>query len=183
MHTGAELAEDVEIGPYAVIGDQVKLARGVKVHAHVVIEKHTHIGEGTEVYPGAILGCTPQDRKFKGEVSYLIIGSNNIIRECVTLHRATGEGQETRIGDNNLIMAYSHIGHNCRIGSNNHDVERHRHQRPRHCGRPGDHRRLCRHPPIRRASANSRCSAATRKWFRTFRRFAPPTAARPRCWT
>ena len=119
VHTGAELSEDVDIGPYAVIGDQVKLAQGVKVHAHVVIEKHTHIGEGTEVYPGAILGCTPQDRKFKGEVSYLIIGSNNIIRECVTLHRATGEGQETRIGDNNLIMAYSHIGHNCRIGSNN----------------------------------------------------------------
>ena len=117
VHTGAEIDDDVEIGPFSVIGDQVKLAGGVKVHAHVVIEPYVHVGAHTEIFPGAILGGPPQDRKFKRETSYLVLGENNIIRECVTLHRAAGEGQETRIGDNNLIMAYSHIGHNCQLGS------------------------------------------------------------------
>lgn len=117
VHPGAELGEGVEIGPYSVISEHVSLADGVKVHAHVVIEPYTKIGAHTEIFPGAILGGVPQDRKFKDEVSYLVVGENNIIRECVTLHRAAGEGQETRIGDNNLIMAYSHVGHNCLIGS------------------------------------------------------------------
>jgi UDP-N-acetylglucosamine acyltransferase len=118
VHAGAEIDESVEIGAYTLISDNVRLSAGVKVHAHVVIEPHTHVGVSTEIYPGAILGGIPQDRKFKGETSYLVIGANNIIRECTTMHRAAGEEQETRIGDNNLIMAYTHIGHNCLIGSN-----------------------------------------------------------------
>jgi len=117
VHPDAKLGENVEIGPYSVINEHVNLADGVRVHAHVVIEPYTSIGAQTEIFPGAILGGVPQDRKFKSETSYLNVGENNIIRECVTLHRAAGEGNETRIGDNNLIMAYSHIGHNCHIGS------------------------------------------------------------------
>ena len=117
VHPDAELGEGVEIGPYSVISNHVSLADGVKLHAHVVIEPFTRVGPDTEIFPGAILGGIPQDRKFKDEKSYLIVGANNIIRECVTLHRAAGEGQETRIGDNNLLMAYSHIGHNCMIGN------------------------------------------------------------------
>ena len=75
------------------------------------------IGTDCEVFPGAVLGGIPQDRKFKGEKSFLVIGNNNIIREHVTMHRAAGAGNETRIGDNNLIMAYGHIGHNSTLGS------------------------------------------------------------------
>jgi UDP-N-acetylglucosamine acyltransferase len=113
----SEIDDDVEIGAYSVIADNVSIARGVKIHAHVVIEPHTSIGTNSEIYPGAILGGLPQDRKFKNEVSYLRIGAHNIIRECVTIHRAAGAEQETSIGDHNLIMAYSHIGHNCHLGS------------------------------------------------------------------
>ncbi len=114
---GAEIDDSVEIGAFSVIGDNTRLASGVRIHAHVVIEPFTHVGTNTEIFPGAILGGLPQDRKFKAETSYLIIGQSNIIRECVTIHRAAGQEQETRIGDNNLIMAYSHIGHNCVLGS------------------------------------------------------------------
>ncbi len=113
----AEIADGVSVGAYSVIGEGVKLSSGVKVHAHVVIEAHSIIGEDCEIWPGAVLGGIPQDRKFKGEKSYLIVGKNNIIRECVTIHRAAGVGEETRIGDDNLIMAYVHIGHNCTVGS------------------------------------------------------------------
>jgi UDP-N-acetylglucosamine acyltransferase len=83
----------------------------------VVIEENTTIGEDCEIWPGAVLGGVPQDRKYKGEVSYLVIGKQNIIRESVTIHRAAGEGKTTTVGDDNLIMAYSHIGHNCTLGS------------------------------------------------------------------
>ena len=117
IHPTAQIAEDAEVGPYTVIGEEVKVGTGARIHMHVVIEPYTHIGANCEIWPGTVLGGTPQDRKFKGEKSYLIIGDDNIIRECVTIHRAAGPGEETRIGDNNLLMAYSHIGHNCTVGS------------------------------------------------------------------
>jgi UDP-N-acetylglucosamine acyltransferase len=113
----SEIAEDVEIGPYCVIAGSVKIGHGTHIHPHVVIEEHTSIGAECEIWPGSVLGGLPQDRKFQGEISHLIIGDKNIIREAVTIHRAQGEGKETRLGDDNLIMAYSHIGHNCSIGS------------------------------------------------------------------
>jgi UDP-N-acetylglucosamine acyltransferase len=113
----AQLGDGIEIGAYCVLGAGVVVGDNTKIHPHVVIEPFTHIGSHCDIWSGAVLGGTPQDRKFKGEKSYLIIGDHNIIRECVTIHRAAGEGEKTTIGDHNLIMAYSHIGHNCRIGS------------------------------------------------------------------
>ena len=115
----AQLGDDVEIGPYTVVGEHVTLGAGTRLRAHVVVEDFVTLGARCDVFSGAVLGGIPQDRKFKGEESYLKIGDNNIIREHVTIHRATGAGNETRIGNDNLIMAYCHIGHNCTIGSSN----------------------------------------------------------------
>jgi UDP-N-acetylglucosamine acyltransferase len=113
----AEIGDDVEIGPYVVIGEEAVIGNGTRLRPHAVIEPYVTIGSGCDVFSGAVLGGIPQDRKFKGEKSFLVIGDNNIIREHVTIHRAAGAGNETRIGDNNLIMAYCHIGHNCLISS------------------------------------------------------------------
>lgn len=109
--------DDVEIGAYAVVGADVTVGKGTRLRPHVVIEPHVSIGQNCDIFSGAVLGGIPQDRKFQGETSYLVIGNNNIIREHVTIHRAAGAGEETRIGDDNLIMAYSHIGHNCLLGN------------------------------------------------------------------
>ena len=109
----ARIGRDVEIGAYAVVGTEVVIGDGTRLRPHVVIEPYVTIGSRCDIYSGAVLGGVPQDRKFKGEKSYLVIGDENIIREHVTIHRAAGEGNETRIGSNNQIMAYGHIGHNC----------------------------------------------------------------------
>jgi UDP-N-acetylglucosamine acyltransferase len=117
IHPSAELASDVTVGAYCVVGEHVVVGRGTAIESHVVIEPYTHIGEDCQIRQCAVLGGPPQDRKFRGERSYLIIGDRNIIREFVTIHRATGEGEATRLGDDNMIMAYCHIGHNCLLGS------------------------------------------------------------------
>lgn len=117
VDTTARIGEDVEIGAYCVVGAEVVIGNGASLRPHVVLEPYTTVGNACEIFSGAVLGGTPQDRKFKGEKSFLIIGDNNIIREHVTIHRAAGAGNETRIGDNNQIMAYCHIGHNCQVGS------------------------------------------------------------------
>ncbi len=114
---GAQISEDAEIGPYSVIGENVVIGAGTRVRAHVIIEPFVTLGANCDVFSGTVLGGIPQDRKFKGETSHLIIGDNNVIREHVTIHRAAGADTETRIGSDNLIMAYCHIGHNCTIGS------------------------------------------------------------------
>src|SRR5688572_29683952 len=113
----AELAPDVSVGPYCVIGPGVTIGARTRLEAHVVIESNTQLGEDCQIGQGAVLGGTPQDHKYKGESSYLIVGSRNIIREFATLHRATGEDEATRIGDDNMVMAYCHIGHNAQLGS------------------------------------------------------------------
>ncbi len=113
----AELAPDVSVGPYCVIGPGVIIGARTRLEAHVVIESNTQLGEDCQIRQGAVLGGSPQDHKYKGERSYLIVGSRNIIREFATLHRATGEDEATRIGDDNMIMAYCHVGHNAQLGS------------------------------------------------------------------
>jgi len=112
----ADLARDVQVGPYAIIGDEAKIGCGTKIGAHCVIEGNTTIGSNCEIFSGAVLGSRPQDLKYKGEKVYLEIGDNNIIREFCTMNPATEEGKKTLVGSGNLIMAYSHVAHDCVVG-------------------------------------------------------------------
>jgi len=115
---GARVHDDAEIGPFCVVGADVTLASGVVLHSHVQIAGHTSLGEGTSVFPFASLGMPPQDLKYQGETSRLVIGARNRIREHVTIHPGTsGGGNVTSVGDDNLIMVGAHIGHDCRVGS------------------------------------------------------------------
>lgn len=119
IEPGALLAEDVEIGPFCHIGAQVTLGAGTRVLSHVAIRGRTTLGVGNTVWPQATLGCDPQDLKYRGEDTELLIGDHNHIRESVSLHKGTGNGGGiTRIGSQNLIMAYVHLGHDCMIGDN-----------------------------------------------------------------
>ena len=112
----ASLAKDVEVGPYSVIGDNVNIGKGTRILNNVTITGFTEIGSGNKIFSGAVIGSAPQDLKYKGEKSFLYIGKNNIIREYVTINLGT-QKNSTRVGDNNLIMAYSHIAHDCQVGS------------------------------------------------------------------
>jgi UDP-N-acetylglucosamine acyltransferase len=114
---GAEIDPSCEIGPYAVIGPQVRLARGNVVGAHAVLDGDTTLGEGNRVFPHACLGQIPQDLKFHGEKTKLVVGSRNQFREFVTAHLGTeGGGGVTRIGNGCLFMANSHVAHDCVVG-------------------------------------------------------------------
>lgn len=112
-----EFGDDVAVGPYAIIDGHVKIGDGCRIDSHARLCEYTEIGAGNHVHQGAALGDLPQDAKFGGEVTYLKIGDHNEIREYSTIHRASGEGQTTTVGSNNLLMAYSHIGHNAQVGS------------------------------------------------------------------
>ncbi|HEY6872648.1 MAG TPA: acyl-ACP--UDP-N-acetylglucosamine O-acyltransferase [Geobacteraceae bacterium] len=118
IHPNATLGSDVEVGPYAVIGEHVRIGRGTKVGPHAVIDGWTEIGEENRIFHLASVGGTPQDLKYRGEETWLRIGSRNIFREFVTIHpgTVTGDG-ETTIGDGNLFMAYCHAAHDCHIGN------------------------------------------------------------------
>lgn len=114
----ARLGEGVEVGAYAVIGSGVEIGANTRIGAHVVIQGPTRLGAENEVFPFASLGSAPQDKKYKGEPTRLEIGDRNVIRECVTLNRGTTKEEGvTRIGDDNLFMAYAHVAHDCRVGS------------------------------------------------------------------
>lgn len=118
VHPGAKLGREVVVGPYAIIGENVELGDRCVVGPHVVIEGWTQIGADNKFYHGASIGSDPQDLKFRGEKSHLVIGDGNIFRENVTVSRGTeGGGGETRIGNHNLFMAYSHVAHDCQVGS------------------------------------------------------------------
>jgi UDP-N-acetylglucosamine acyltransferase len=114
----AEIDSDVAIGAYVVIEAKVKIKRGTRVMPHAYLTGWTEIGENNEIHAGAALGGPPQDKAYRGQESYLQIGDNNIIREYVQIHRGTTAGSATVIGDDNFLMATSHIGHNCRLGNN-----------------------------------------------------------------
>ncbi|MGK7917697.1 MAG: acyl-ACP--UDP-N-acetylglucosamine O-acyltransferase [Prochloraceae cyanobacterium] len=111
----AELHPTVKVCPYAVIGEGVKIGSQTTIGAHVVIEGQTEIGVGNRIFSGAVIGSEPQDLKYKGARSLVKIGDNNLIREYVTINRATDENEATVIGNNNLLMAYAHVAHNCVI--------------------------------------------------------------------
>ena len=114
----AELDSGVEVGPYSIIGPRVKIGKNTRIGPHVVIDGWTEIGGECTIFQFASLGAVPQDLKYRGEESRVIIGSNNTIREFVTINRGTAQaGGETRVGSNNLLMAYCHVAHDCRIGS------------------------------------------------------------------
>ena len=115
IHPRAELHPTVEVGPYVVIGERVKIGAQTSIAAHAVIEGSTEIGTGNRIFPGAVIGLEPQDLKYKGGESWVKIGDYNQLREYVTINRATGEGEITQIGNRNLLMAYSHVAHNCVI--------------------------------------------------------------------
>lgn len=118
VRPGAQIGEGSEIGPHAVIGSRVRLGRRCKVGASAVIDGWTDIGDDTEIFPFGSIGLIPQDLKFRGEETRLVIGRQNIFREFVTIHRGTkGGGGVTTIGDRNVFMAYTHIAHDCRVGN------------------------------------------------------------------
>ncbi|OSQ48762.1 acyl-ACP--UDP-N-acetylglucosamine O-acyltransferase [Thalassospira alkalitolerans] len=118
VEDGAQIGQDVEIGPYSVVGPQAVLGDRVKLHSHVVIAGITSIGEDSTIFPFASVGHAPQDLKFKGEPSRLIVGKRNKIREGVTLNPGTeGGGMETTIGDDCLFMTGAHVGHDCHVGN------------------------------------------------------------------
>jgi len=116
----AELDAEVVVGPYAVIGPRVRIGAGTTVGAHAVIEGNTTIGINNRIFQLAAVGAAPQDLKFRGEDSVLVIGKDNTIREFVTLHPGTAAGgMVTRVGDGNLLMNYAHIAHDCQVGNSN----------------------------------------------------------------
>jgi UDP-N-acetylglucosamine acyltransferase len=118
VHPEARLHETVEIGPFSVIGPKVKIGAGTKIGPHAVIEGDTALGERNRVFPFASIGQVPQDLKYAGEDTKLVIGDENQIREYATLHIGTaGGGGVTRIGNKNLFMANSHVAHDCQIGN------------------------------------------------------------------
>ena len=112
IEAGAELADDVFVGPFCYIQSEVRLGAGCRLDSHVSVLSGVDAGQRNFFGQGAIIGGAPQDRKHAGEATYLSIGDDNVFREYVTLHRATGEGNTTRIGHRNLLMAFVHVGHN-----------------------------------------------------------------------
>ena len=114
----AELAEDVEVGPFCYVAAGAFLGAGTKLDSHATVKGGTRIGRNNLICQGTVLGGDPQDRKYRGEPTFLEIGDNNVIREYVTIHRATGEGKTTRVGSNCYLMAYSHLGHNVTLCDN-----------------------------------------------------------------
>jgi UDP-N-acetylglucosamine acyltransferase len=115
----ARIHESVEVGPYTVIGEGVEIGAGTRIGPHVVLQGPTTIGRDNRIFQFASIGDAPQDKKYAGEPTRLVIGDRNTIRECVTINRGTAQDRgETEIGNDNLIMAYAHVAHDCVLGNN-----------------------------------------------------------------
>jgi UDP-N-acetylglucosamine acyltransferase len=118
LHPSARISEGVEIGPYSVIGEHVSIGKDTKIASHVLIEGWTTIGERNRIFSFSSIGTAPQDIGYKNEETYLVIGNDNVIRECATVHRATTKAdRKTEIGNKNYLMAYSHVAHDCKLGN------------------------------------------------------------------
>ena len=113
----AELGNGVIISQGAIVGPDVTIGEGTEIGPNAVITGRTQIGKNNKIFPNVFIGLDPQDLKYRGAATEVIIGNNNTFRECVTINKATDEGEKTTIGNNNLLMAYTHIGHNCVIGN------------------------------------------------------------------
>jgi UDP-N-acetylglucosamine acyltransferase len=117
VHPAAVLGPGVRVGPYCVVGASVRIGAGSVLESHVVVDGDTTLGASNHLYPFCTVGLAPQDLKYRGEASRLEMGDRNVVRECATLHRGTdGGGGLTRVGSDNLFMAYSHVAHDCRVG-------------------------------------------------------------------
>ncbi|NCP79936.1 MAG: acyl-ACP--UDP-N-acetylglucosamine O-acyltransferase [Gallionella sp.] len=120
IHPGAKLADDVAVGAYSIIGEQVEIGAGSVIGPHVLIDGHTAIGKGNRIFQFSSIGEIPQDKKYLGEATRLVIGDNNTIRESCTLNLGTVQGGGvTSVGNDNWIMAYVHLAHDCQVGDHN----------------------------------------------------------------
>jgi UDP-N-acetylglucosamine acyltransferase len=117
IHPKAKIDEGCRIGPYCIIGENVSLGKNCHLHSHVVVDGHTKLGDHNEIFPFASIGLKTQDLKWKGGITRTEIGDNNTFREYVTIHSATGDGEVTRVGSNNNILAYCHVAHNVTLGN------------------------------------------------------------------
>lgn len=119
IEDGAQIADDVSIGPFCTIGSHVKVGKGTVLHSHVALAGRTTIGANNKIFPFVSLGHVPQDLKYHGEPSELVIGDNNTVRESVTMNPGTeGGGMFTKVGNGGLFMAGAHVGHDCQVGDN-----------------------------------------------------------------
>ena len=118
IHPAAKIASGVVIDPFVTIDCNVEIGEGTRIGSNVTILEGARIGKNCNIFPGAVIGAIPQDLKFKGEDTLAIIGDNTTLRECVTVNRGTASKGKTEVGSNCLIMAYSHVGHECKVGDN-----------------------------------------------------------------
>ncbi|HEY5257008.1 MAG TPA: acyl-ACP--UDP-N-acetylglucosamine O-acyltransferase [Candidatus Baltobacteraceae bacterium] len=117
VHPRARIARGVEIGPFCIVGEHVTIGTGTVLQANVVVNGWTQIGEDCQIFPFATVGATSQDRKYVGEAAFTKIGNRTVLREYVSVQRATGEGETTVVGDDCLLLAYVHVAHNCTIAN------------------------------------------------------------------
>ncbi len=118
INPDAKIADDVVIGPFTTIDRNVEIGPGTRIGSNVTILEGARIGSGVTIFPGAVISAIPQDLKFRGEETTAIIGDNTVLRECVTVNRGTAAKGKTAVGSNCLIMAYSHVAHDCEVGNN-----------------------------------------------------------------
>jgi UDP-N-acetylglucosamine acyltransferase len=118
IHPGARIGDNVTIDPFVVVYEGAIIGEGTHLMSHAVVMKNTIIGKSCKIFPGAVLGAIPQDLKFDGEETFVEIGDNTTIRECVTVNRGTKDKWKTKVGSNCLLMAYCHIAHDCILGDN-----------------------------------------------------------------
>lgn len=118
INPDAKIADDVVIGPFTTIDRNVEIGPGTRIGSNVTILEGARIGSGVTIFPGAVISAIPQDLKFRGEETTAIIGDNTVLRECVTVNRGTAAKGKTIVGNNCLIMAYSHVAHDCEVGNN-----------------------------------------------------------------